>query len=400
MIFLTAEDKEISKENKRDPLGLQSIWSYLGGKVIKNITTVSNDFRGFREVLLCLDICNSYLEENIGISNDKRSLNRYILCFEQLFMYSMIEANNIEGLAGGDSGRKKFEKAKKNPIISSSETILVNQIGLGYYGRYKSPLFSMGLIKSNSQMNMKHQEVEALFGTDYADIKKDMFDYFKQYETQGFSGNFKAYKGKRALIDAIEDKLRIGEYEFWLKSFGIYEDIIMEQCYNLVLDEAKSYKQIFETIYLQHNKQEKRIEDILNFEAFIRCVEKAFYSMLNVSSLEKVVIPDKDIKEAQQRYSKMSTIDFKVDSRLLQKRFEKLLKCNPSDANYLKQIYAYHKLVCEQKKRGEWLKVYEDGRIEVYNKEEDKHDIDTWGRSYYLASLEGIAKGLEKLNGQ
>ncbi|MCR5208992.1 MAG: hypothetical protein K6C99_02130 [Lachnospiraceae bacterium] len=53
-IFFTKYDEDIVGDSKRDPLGLQPIWSYFGSRVIKNITMVSDDFHGFREVLLCL----------------------------------------------------------------------------------------------------------------------------------------------------------------------------------------------------------------------------------------------------------------------------------------------------------------------------------------------------------
>ena len=144
-IYYSEFDKDIVGESRRDPLGFQPIWSYFGSQVIKNITTVSNDIRGFREVLLCLEICSDYQNKHGG------ELKEYILLFEQLFIFTMIYYKHTDGIIGGENGKRKYSE---NYIISSDpkNTILVSEISLGYYGRYKTPLVNMGIIDQSSHI--------------------------------------------------------------------------------------------------------------------------------------------------------------------------------------------------------------------------------------------------------
>lgn len=62
-VVFTQKDEEISGTALRDPLGLQPIWSYYGRKLVNHLTTISTSIYGFREVLLCLSICNAVREK-------------------------------------------------------------------------------------------------------------------------------------------------------------------------------------------------------------------------------------------------------------------------------------------------------------------------------------------------
>ena len=90
-IFFTQKDNDISGSSQRDPLGLQPIWSFYGRQVINHLTTISTNIHGFREVLLCLSICNE-------LNGIKKDLSYYdlILLFEQLFIYTSISKSRIE----------------------------------------------------------------------------------------------------------------------------------------------------------------------------------------------------------------------------------------------------------------------------------------------------------------
>ena len=84
-VYFTEKDDDISGTSQRDPLGLQPIWSFYGRQVINHLTTISTNIHGFREVLLCLSICN----EVNGI-NQNLTYADLILLFEQLFIYTAI----------------------------------------------------------------------------------------------------------------------------------------------------------------------------------------------------------------------------------------------------------------------------------------------------------------------
>ncbi len=119
-IYFTEYDERITGESKRDPLGLQPIWGYFGSRVIKNLTTVSNDIRGFRETLLCLSIARDCV--NLLGEDDKKC----ILLFEQLFIYTMIEAGQADGVIGSNNGSKRL----KNIRILRSRGNLIKHRGL------------------------------------------------------------------------------------------------------------------------------------------------------------------------------------------------------------------------------------------------------------------------------
>ena len=102
-ILFTAYDETITGTSQRDPLGLQIIWAYYGRQMIKHLTTISDDIRGFREVVLCLSICNDCYKTQS--SKQRFSLKELILLFEQLFIYSTIKHDASAGILGADNGR-------------------------------------------------------------------------------------------------------------------------------------------------------------------------------------------------------------------------------------------------------------------------------------------------------
>ena len=395
-VWFTELDTGVSGSSQRDPLGLQSIWAYYGGRVIKHITTVSNDIRGFRETLLCLDICSKYQNEK---NDDRYSYKELILCFEELFIYSAIKKdrdNNTEkarGLIGYDNGRSKYESSKRKPIISPQNTVLASQISLGYFGRYKTPLYSMGIINSMNRVNSRFINVPSL----YDDIQyQELYKAFKSFMDKKSVKTFDYFTGVDYMVDAVCGSFREGEKEFWLERLqisGENEDTLMRECYER-LSENNEFDQLLFAL-----RDYPEVNDILCVEPYLLCIEDVFYKMLrnrNVSAIEY---------DAEKHYSRLEV--FKCASKperaavdVLSRKYNLLLNLDPHEDTYIYKVYEYHKKVCEYKGSGSWLNIENDS-IQPMVQMNVSVDLDEWNRSYYLQAFKDIKDSIIRIeNGE
>ena len=400
-ILFTERDDDITGSSLRDPLGLQLIWSHYARKVIKHLTTISTDIRGFREVLLCLSICNKY--KNSGSDMKYKDL---ILLFEQLFIYSTIEQKKSDGILGADNGTHIYYKNNENPLIDSEKTILVREISLGYYGRYKSPLVSMNIIDESSIVS-NEINVPDIFGEKiYGEIYKAFVSFLGKTKTKRRYKDFKKSKKlcSKKLCELICGGVSEKEKKFWLKKLNIHgkdKNELMSKCYNLVTKE-RSCEKIFSEI------DDENVKSIEKIELFLLCMEKVFYDLLECRKLEDYKIKSK--KKYIDRYKEFSKIYNKefgkiynkdnntIESDFLKKRMKFINeKLDPGNDDFIRNIYEYHKLVCKQKESAQWLEVDSKGNIETYIEPDVKIDnINEWRRDYYIGSLSSIKSGLGK----
>lgn len=395
-VWFTELDNEVSGSSQRDPLGLQSIWAYYGGRVIKHITTVSNDIRGFRETLLCLDICSKYQNEK---NDDRYSYKELILCFEELFIYSAIKKdkeNHTEkarGLIGYDNGRSKFESSRRNPVISPQNTVLASQISLGYYGRYKTPLYSMSIINGMNRVHSKFINVPSLYG----DIQyQELYKAFKIFMDKRSVKTFDSFTGVDYMVDAVCGPFREGEKEFWLERLqvsGKDEDILMRECYER-LSEDNTPEQLLSAL-----REHPEVNDILCVEPYLLCVEEVFYKMLSNGNVSAIKF------DSEKHYSRLQ--EFKSASKperpaadSLSRKYNLLLKLDPHEETYLYKIYEYHKKVCEYKGSGSWLNIENDS-IQQMVQMNVSVDLDEWNRNYYLRAFKDIKDSIKRIeNGE
>ena len=263
-VFFTQKDNDISGTAQRDPLGLQPIWSYYGRQVINHLTTISTNIHGFREVLLCLSICN----EVDGIRKDL-SYSDLILIFEQLFIYTSISYGKIEGILGADNGNARFIANNGNPEISHKKTILVREISLGYYGRYKTPLLTMGIIDNRSALLVAQAQIKNFYTESrYLDI----LTAFKSF-VNSKNKKFNNFKAKKSLYEAVFGKFRKGECNFWLDRLNEINGEskeLMKVCYDLTNNESTP-EVLFSSL-----QSYKEVSNILRLEPFLRCLEEIF----------------------------------------------------------------------------------------------------------------------------
>lgn len=377
-IFFTEKDNNISGASQRDPLGLQPIWSFYGRRVINHLTTISTNIHGFREVLLCLSICT-----DIRKINSNFSYQDLILLFEQLFIYTSISKQRIEGILGADNGNSKFITNNGNPEISCTHTILVREISLGYYGRYKTPLSTMGIINAKSELQIDSNQVKSLYGES---LYNEIFSSFKSFISLT-QKKFNSYKAKDALYAAIFGKFRNGERDFWINM--LYESDnekkeLMQLCYESA-DTYTETKDLFNSL-----SEKEEVRDILKLEPFLRCLENIFYKAMSSKDIKSVSIENLD--EHEKRYNEFCTISNLSDSTLFSERMKYLKdNCSPKSSDYIKKVIEYHKRVCEQKKSSVWLELDSEGRLQAFvNVDDIDIDIMKWCRDYYLSSLKSI----------
>lgn len=399
-IFFTQYDERIVGESKRDPLGLQPIWSYFGSRVIKNITTVSNDFRGFRETLLCLAIAGECVNSNGGM------LKQYILLFEQLFMYTMIDAGESDGIIGNDNGRARLNKYDDPVITWKSDqapgTILKSEISIGYYGRYKTPLMNMGIIDSKSCLKPLSIDVESLFGKDYL-IVKESFKAFLKKRNHRFS-DFDN-KGRDALRNCVCGPFRRGEKDFWIgkiNSDNLHDhkrDTLMYTCLDIFRDylDYQDYQDwpnaesFFKELYKKSGSTD--VENILKIEPFLICIEYVFYNILNSRSVDDVKLPKENYFEDCLAKAKTTCIEGSV---ALKERFDRLFKDCGTYSDLVQGVLRYHKFVCDKKRSSYWADITSSGNIHTFIHDGFFEDYKFWNRDYYYFAYRNIINGIEE----
>lgn len=377
-IFFTEKDDNISGTSQRDPLGLQPIWSFYGRRVINHLTTISTSIHGFREVLLCLAVCRE-----VYVEKSRFSYADLILFFEQLFIYTSISKGRIEGILGSDNGNAKFIANNANPELSSTKTILVREISLGYYGRYKTPLSTMGIIDGRSELQIDIADVKKLYGEErFQEIQKS----FKKYIDSN-NKRFNCFEAKDALFEAIFGKFRPGERIFWINK--LYEDKgekkeLMELCYQQVNKDSIA-KELFSSL-----SSKAEVTDILRLEPYLRCLEQIFYRAMSSKKVNEIEI--ENIEAHKKGYQDFCQIDALSETSLFRERIKFLReKCNPASTDYIENVIKYHELVCKQKKSSVWVEMDMEGRLQPFvNTNDVDIDISVWGRDYYLSSLKSI----------
>lgn len=385
-VFFTQKDNDISGTSQRDPLGLQPIWSYYGRRVINHLTTISTNIHGFREVLLCLSICN----ELNGLRKDL-SYSDLILLFEQLFIYTSISNNTIEGILGADNGNARFITNNGNPEINHKQTILVREISLGYYGRYKTPLSTMGIIDNRSSLVIDLEQIKKFYGESrYLEI----LTAFKSFVISS-NKKFNNFKAREALYEAVFGKFRKGECNFWL---GRLNEIngeskeLMKRCYTEVNNDS------IPEILFASLQSYKEVSNILKLEPFLRCLEEIFYKAMAAKDIRSIKVDN--LNEHEKRFIEFCSITDYNDSQLFNARIKYLKeKCSPSSENYIENVIKYHKLVCQQKKSSVWVELDPAGRLQPFvNSDDVEIDINKWGRDYYLSSLKSIKAEIEEFS--
>lgn len=149
MPFLTDVDSRAEVKRSRDPLGLVPIWSRFGREVVGNLTTITNNVRGFTTVLLAL-----YFAEVVQESEQcGESTLALFLKFEQLAGYARVLHRGDSPVRGLRRIAVRLSESSKRIRISPSaeDQILSNQKVYGLWGLFIMPSRASALVQPRVQ---------------------------------------------------------------------------------------------------------------------------------------------------------------------------------------------------------------------------------------------------------
>lgn len=329
--------------------------------------------------------------------NQKLEYSDLILLFEQLFIYTSITNGKTEGILGADNGSAKFKANNGNPVISVKDTILVREISLGYYGRYKTPLLTMNILNNKSELQLEEKEIKEYYGEARYNEILNAFESFISSSNK----RFEKFSAQKALYAAVFGKFRKMEFEFWIKrlyELDGEEKYLMKLCY----ENINKFESPQDFLHSSLPAERKEVSDILELEPFLRCVEEVFYAALSAKTVKDVRI--NNISEHIKRYNDfclVSTFKKSISNTLFNSRMNFIKEnCSPDRNDYVHNVIEYHKLVCRQKKSSNWIEIDSQGHLQAFVYFDNiEIDIDKWGRDYYLNSLKSIKNEMLEIKG-
>jgi len=141
-------DDRSRPKGSRDPLGIEAIWSFMGRKVVGNLTTVTSNLDNFMVALLCCHHANACSDLSDQIQTN-------YLRAEQLAAYLRLAAGN-ENFLGITRAKANFNNGYLPLGKSEAAQILSNQLSYGLWGLYSTAMQVAGLI-TGSDRRLKPQ---------------------------------------------------------------------------------------------------------------------------------------------------------------------------------------------------------------------------------------------------
>ena len=142
MPFFTDYSPNLKAKGSVDPLGFEALWSQQGRRIIKNLTTITDDFYEFQTTLCGLALAEQYCE------GDTKKQLEIFLRFEQLCAYARSRDSEVSV-----RGTTRVRKAMPDKIIIDPEQgqILSNQKQYGLWGLYTVALRNTGWVEHDSR---------------------------------------------------------------------------------------------------------------------------------------------------------------------------------------------------------------------------------------------------------
>lgn len=132
-------DDRARPKGSRDPLGMEAVWSFMGRKVVGNLTTVTGNLDNFIVALLCCYYANSQ-------STALEEIHEHFMRAEQLAAYLKLAAAAESGFLGITRATKNFQQAQVELGMRPEAQLLSDQLSYGLWGLYSSAIAGAGLI--------------------------------------------------------------------------------------------------------------------------------------------------------------------------------------------------------------------------------------------------------------
>jgi hypothetical protein len=139
LTVLSLFDDRSRPKGSRDPLGIEAIWSFLGRKVVGNLTTVTSNLDNFIVALLCCRHSNAQ-------STELGAIQEAYMRAEQLAAYLRLAQGN-DAFLGVTRARANHRQGLYPLGISAEAQILSNQLSYGLWGLYSTAMQVAGLIE-------------------------------------------------------------------------------------------------------------------------------------------------------------------------------------------------------------------------------------------------------------
>ena len=143
LTVLSLMDDRSRPKGSRDPLGIEAIWSYMGRKVVGNLTTVTSNLDNFMVALLCCHHANAS-------SDQPDQIQTHYLRAEQLAAYLRLAAGN-ENFLGITRAKANFKNGLLPLGKNEAAQILSNQLSYGLWGLYSTAMQVAGLINGSDR---------------------------------------------------------------------------------------------------------------------------------------------------------------------------------------------------------------------------------------------------------
>ncbi len=151
-VFSSYDDRARPK-GSRDPLGAEATWSFLGRRIVGNLTTVTANLDNFIVALLCCHFANQN-------QSDAELIQERYLRAEQVAAYLKLAAGAREpGFLGITRASKNFERDRIVLGVAADAQLLASQAGYGLWGLYSSALEGADLISGATRRLTEKGEV-------------------------------------------------------------------------------------------------------------------------------------------------------------------------------------------------------------------------------------------------
>lgn len=416
-VFFSKIDRDIIKKIQRDPLHEQVIWTKYASELYKHINSNASDIKGYIIASLGIEVVNSIPNKEIQIKRGEKRLARIIrnlyIEFEEIIAYMMIEKikeneknkkedkfyNKDLSFIGKDNGTKHYNRNEKL-IVSYKNPIIVNQIYLGYVGRYRNKLDKETFI---------NEILDKAFGKDRKIIVSKLGQVLIEVEKE--DNGLKFEEVKKYINEDIKSKIlngisnAINKNKNWLETLEIKENGKEEtKGYNKLYEELRkaiensekiiTIEDIIKKLLKEENLEENlrnKLDKICKVEEFLVALDNVFYDTLEKRDIKKV---DKElVKKLKNKYEKLEeNIIFDLKKQYSNLMFE-LEKKEENYDEIIKSIIEDHKILEERNNKRPWIEIDKKDNI-IRNHNLEKEINEEWNHHYYIDIVQNIIRSL------
>lgn len=445
--YFTDADSTITSTGARDPLGFESIWSYLGREIFDNkITSIANDVRNYTLNLLHHSVIRQLKAEGVFrlISgklkegthgreiSDADVVTALLIFLENIMIYSLVRRDdtgikvNTEGVIGSSKGlTAEFSNIRISP--DKEAYILVNQANVGLSARYKTPFLKMEIFNEQYEYNFnreKHRDPWSKFeslDSKLTKLRNLVVALIKNLVVMNNSlllnleqpGDeiITIVKKYRSFFGSPSVAYKIGQ--FWGEFLG-FENAPAKHVYSSMRktkmnDNTTPYEEVIKRALKQaetENDNESRIkyQAIMETEKLIAPVRYVFDVLLSgqYGRLDKPLL--NRVGNAINGLKKTSIPDIRYyfrpvsSSQYVKDRVNKLytLVINQNDpAEFINGLLSYHSQIVEERKNAPWIRK-EGNELKIISgmRGKEPKKVYPWFHSYYMDSLRNLIKGM------